>query len=70
MKKAELILKLQELGIQESAYSINEGLKFDAFNVEEYYGMWYVYYYERGNRCEERLFIEESKAYKIYMRDY
>lgn len=69
MKKEELKIKLQELGVNENVYSLNDGLKFDAFNVEENYGMWYVFYYERGDRCEERLFLDESDAYKyLYER--
>jgi hypothetical protein len=64
MKKDELLAGLKSLGVSEDAFSLNDGLKSDAFIVEENYGMWYVFYYEKGERCEERLFIEESKAYQ------
>lgn len=63
MNKLELIKKLKEKGILESAYSLNGGLPGDKYVLsDDGYGVWSVYYSERGERIGEKNFKSESEA--------
>jgi hypothetical protein len=50
MNKKELSKRLAELGIRNDAYSLDGKLINDAWIVDENYGAWAVFYFERGSR--------------------
>lgn len=59
----ELKRKLNDLSIPKDWYSINDGLKPDAYILENVYGKWIFYYFdEKGNRQNEREFDSEESA--------
>jgi hypothetical protein len=63
MDAQELKRKLKNLNIPEDWYSIDGGLKPDAYILENIYGRWVFYYFdEKGNRQNERKFDSERKA--------
>jgi len=63
MNKFELIKKLKEKRIRDSAYSLEGGLPGDKYVLsDDGYGTWSVYYSERGERLDEKKFTSESEA--------
>ena len=63
MRIEELKEKLNELKVPKEWYSINEGLKFDAYILNKVYYYWeYFYFDERGGQNEYRKFDNESDA--------
>lgn len=69
MNVQELRRKLCDLSIPAAWYSINEGLKPDAYILEKVYGKWIYYYFdEKGNRQNEREFDSENSAC-LYLLD-
>ncbi len=72
MTKQELIEKLNGLGIPTNYYSLDgrfiEGLMVDI--CENHYGNnktykeWRVFYQERGDRYDEKMFYTETEAYQ------
>lgn len=64
MTKCELKLELNKIGVSERNYSLNEGLKTDAYIIEEYDGIWKFYYFdERGQESDYNFFKSDEKAY-------
>ena len=63
MNLKELKLKLKEIGVEESEYSINQGLKENAIIVENLGGFWKIFHYERGHEELIGIFKSESEAY-------
>jgi len=65
MTKDELKLELAKLGVRESSYSLNEGLKIGATILEDLGGGLYksFYYDEKGNDYDMNLHKSEADAY-------
>ena len=64
MNKAELLQRLQEAKINPHAYCLEGGSPGDSYVLsDEGYGKWAVYYSERGERNNEKIFRSESEAY-------
>ncbi len=62
MNREELIKALNKLNIDPFYYSLEGHKREFAFNLEESYGKWTVYYFERGERSYEKTFDDEKKA--------
>ncbi len=62
MTRDELQQVLQKEGIRERAYSLSGGYEEDRYCLEASYSTWTVYYAERGNRREEKIFASENEA--------
>lgn len=64
MNKSKLKQKLDELKIRPDVYYIEDGLPVtdEVLVLENNYGNWFVYYYERGNRSAEKKFENENEA--------
>lgn len=57
--------RIKKIGLTEDDYSINEGLKPDAYIIEENNGIWNLFYYdEKGEASDLRTFIDEKDAYE------
>jgi len=74
MKVAELEKALIELGVDPLAFSINGARDGeDQLRLENDRGLWYLYYYERGQRHDRGLFYYEEEActrlYEILKND-
>ena len=70
MNIEELKIKLDELGVPQKFYRINESLASDVYVLNNIYDYWeYFYFDERGNKNEYRRFNNENDActyfYKI-----
>ena len=63
MNLKELKLKLKEIGVKESEYSINQGLKENAIIVEDLGGFWKVFHYEKGHKEFVGIFKSEAEAF-------
>lgn len=60
----ELKIKLSNNNVPERWYSLDDGLKPDAFILLKNYSKWeYFYLSEKGDRSELRLFHSDSEAY-------
>ena len=60
---------LKNLRIPESYYSLNSGLKYDAFIIEEQDGKWiYFYFDEKGNREDEHVFYNENEVCEYLLK--
>lgn len=70
MTLKELKIALEELGISESNYSINNGLKEDALTIENIGGIWKFFYFERGEELGMSLFKTETEAYQYLLDQY
>lgn len=65
MKLDELKQKLLLSNAPERWYSIDDGLKADAYILYKNYSIWeYFYLDERGNRLDYKIFKEEEEAYE------
>jgi hypothetical protein len=63
MNKAELLQRLREAKINPHAYCLEGGSPGDTYVLsDEGYGKWAVYYSERGERNDEKIFRSESEA--------
>ena len=63
MNIQELKNKLNKLNISENWYSINGGLKTDAYILDYVHGKWIFFYFdEKGNREDEKEFDNEDDA--------
>lgn len=62
MNRAELRETLDADGIRPDAYSLEGGLYEDRLCIDEDYGVWEVYYVERGKRWNQRRFDTEDEA--------
>lgn len=64
MTKSELLTKLQTYDVPLSLFSLNEGLKPDAFILLESDGIWEGFYFdEKGNEHDRILYPSEEIAY-------
>lgn len=63
MNRQELELKLKDLGINPSQYSLYGELAIDAIILYKNYKDWEVFYIdERGGRNDEKIFKNEEEA--------
>ena len=62
MTKAQLKEYLEEHGFNPQTSSLESGLHADQYALEENYGVWSVYYKERGVRSGEMTFTNEEEA--------
>lgn len=63
MNIANLVKKLDEIGVPKRYYSINGDLLPDAYILNNIYGKWeYFYYDEKGNRNDYKSFDTENGA--------
>lgn len=63
MNVIELKEEIDKLGIPKEWYLINEGIKSDAYILEEIRGLWKYYYFdEKGNIHDECYFKDEAEA--------
>lgn len=62
MKIAELKQILEKEKYNPHSYSLNGIKPYECYCLEESYGTFYVFYYERGNRLDERAFKSEDEA--------
>lgn len=68
MNKEELILELKLLGIKEANYSLNEGLKINAYIIESLDGVWRFFYFdEKGNETSIMLLKSKTEAYNYLL---
>jgi hypothetical protein len=64
MTQEDLHQKLEQNKIPPSWYSLNEGLKIDAFNIAEVDGAWECFYYsETGEKNNSIIVDDAEKAY-------
>lgn len=64
MKKSDLLDMLKKNQVPESWYSLDDGLKMDAFVIIENYSCWEFFYLdEKGDRQDFHLFSREEEAY-------
>jgi hypothetical protein len=61
MNTSELPALLRSMGVPADAYSIGSDSNETYCLIPEL-GRWHVYYSERGNRNEERVFADEAAA--------
>ena len=65
MTKEQLVLALNAIGIKPYRYSILGSLNPDTFVVENWHGVWKVFYYsEKGEFIDENYFLTENEAYE------
>ena len=73
MNIEELKNLLDEKGISPNRYSLNGGLENDTLCIEKVFCKWVVYYTERGNKYNEKSFLNENDAceyfYKLLAED-
>lgn len=63
MNIADLVKKLDEIGVPKRYYSINGDLLPDAYILNKIYGKWeYFYYDEKGNKNDYKSFDTEKDA--------
>ncbi|MBQ0738833.1 hypothetical protein [Aquimarina celericrescens] len=71
MTKEELKIELSKIGVIESDYSIDEGLKSDAYIIEEYDGLWRFFYYdEKGEESQQSLFKSKEESFKYLVSTF
>lgn len=67
MKYDELMENIYENNIPSSWFSINQGLKPNAYILFKNYDKWeYFYLDEKGDRLDSRLFSEPEKAFDFF----
>lgn len=63
MNRQELLLRLKEAEINPNSFCLEGGSPGDRYVLsDEGYGKWAVYYSERGERNDEKVFKSESDA--------
>ncbi len=63
MNIADLVKKLDEIGVPKRYYSINGDLLPDMYILNKIYGKWeYFYYDEKGNKNDYKSFDAENSA--------
>jgi len=62
MNRKQLENEFQKSGVRADAYSLFGTLKDDAHIIDEIYGKWIVFYFERGSRSNEQEFSTENEA--------
>lgn len=67
MKYQELIDNINSNNIPSDWFSINQGLKPNAFILYKNYDKWeYFYLDEKGNRLDSRIFFEEDLCFDFF----
>ena len=64
MRVEELKEKLNELKVPKEWYSINEGLKFDAYILNKVYYYWEYFYFETRFDKEPAAYLKDGKIYR------
>ena len=67
MTVTELKRILNAEGFRPDMYSLAGGLPNEAHCIEDRGSEWAVYYSERGERSEERLFLSETEACEFFL---
>lgn len=67
MDRARLKERLDALGIDPDAYSLDGGLPVEKYCLEERQTSWAVYYSERGVRTGERTFSSDRDAQEYFV---
>jgi hypothetical protein len=67
MNKIKLKSILDENKINPMTYSLSGGLNNDTICIEEIYGKWHVYYTERGEKFDEKIFNSASEACEYFL---
>ena len=62
MNKRKLEMKLKEIQIDPSAYTLNGGLPNEVYCLGQQNGQWEVYYSERGIKTNLKKFEKEEEA--------
>ncbi|QHI37768.1 hypothetical protein IMCC3317_31500 [Kordia antarctica] len=71
MTKQELKKELSKLGLIDSDYSLNEGLKIDAMILENLDGLWRLFYYdEKGQESSITYHKNESESYEYLLKTF
>ncbi|UOB18369.1 hypothetical protein [Abyssalbus ytuae] len=71
MTKCELKSELSKIRVSEENYSLNEGVKTDAYIIEEFNGIWRFYYFdEKGQESDYNLFKNEEDAYSYLLEKF
>lgn len=69
MNVTQLINELDRMRVPKSFYSINDGLKTDAYILNYVYGRWECFYFdEKGNRLDEKNFLNEEEAVEFFLK--
>jgi len=67
MTKPQLKEYLEKYGFNSNTYSLEPGIHADQQVLEEHYGVWSVYYSERGIRSGEKTFNNEEEACDYFL---
>jgi len=71
MTRGELKSELNKIKVSEENYSLNEGIKTDAYIIEEYNDIWSFYYFdEKGQESDYNLFKSEEEAYNYLLEKF
>jgi hypothetical protein len=68
MTRDELKIKLNEMNIPEDYYSLYDDLGSDRIIIFHNYSKWEVFFYERGSRRCERIFLSENDACEYVLK--
>jgi len=67
MKYNELMQNIRENNISPSLFSVNQGLKPNAYILIKNYDKWeYFYLDEKGNRFDNMVFSDSEKAFDFF----
>lgn len=62
MNKQELKKRLEDEKVRNDFYSLDGGLQDNTHCLDNYGGIWRVYYSERGKMWSEKIFLNEDDA--------
>jgi|WetSurMetagenome_2_1015567.scaffolds.fasta_scaffold203403_2 hypothetical protein len=69
MNREQLEDVLNKEHISPNIYSLNGPDNYDnRFILEERYGTWYAYYFERGEKINEQIFSNEDEACRYLLK--
>ena len=64
MSEQEFFQNITKYNVPAQWYSINDGLKPDAYILDKFHDLWEYYYFdEKGQRHDFRIFITDADAY-------
>jgi hypothetical protein len=70
MNRSELKEKMDKEGISPNAYSLYGSYGVDSVYVlEERFGTWFVYFFEKGNKGNEVIFNNENEACSYFLTE-
>lgn len=69
MNKSELKLELNKLRINPNSYDLDGGLPSEKYCLENNYGLWSVYYSEKGNKTDLKEFHLEDDACRFLLSE-